>query len=289
MNWDQLRVLLAIHREGSLRGAADSLGVNHATVARALQGAESHLGTRLFDRSQKGLRPTQSGELILPHALEMEKQIIEVERRLTGLDAKPSGTVRVSIPPSFAQGLFMEFLADFTQAYSQIMIDVVATNRFSDLNRLEADVSVRFAESVEDDVVGRRLLTYVIAAFASPAYIEEHPDIAEKQGEGTHWIGWGSDDEWVAKSPLPKASVRHRLPEVFMQAEAAANGIGMAWIPAVLGDKRSDIFRVPNVEARPDRSIWILLHGDLRETARVRAFVDFFSAWTLKRRNQFVM
>jgi DNA-binding transcriptional LysR family regulator len=92
VTWDQMRFLLAIQRAGSLRGAAINLNVNHATVARALQGAEGALGTRLFDRSARGLNLIQPGELLLPHAEEMERRMLEVQRRLTGLD---------SVPPSF--------------------------------------------------------------------------------------------------------------------------------------------------------------------------------------------
>ncbi len=158
MDWDQMRVLLAIQREGSLRGAATQLNVNHATVARALRGAEEDLGTRLFDRSARGLSLTQPGEIILPHAEEIERQMLEVYRRLTGLDSDPSGTVRVSLPPSFGQTFLLPILADFTEEYPDIRIDVVATNKLSDLSRQEADVSIRAAYRIDDDLVGRRLV-----------------------------------------------------------------------------------------------------------------------------------
>ena len=287
MDWDQMRVLLAIHREGSLRGAATRLNVNHATVARALRGAEEALGTGLFDRSARGLSLTQPGEIILPHAEEIERQMLEVYRRLTGLDSDPSGTVRVSLPPSFGQTFLLPILADFTAAYPDIRIDVVATNKLSDLSRQEADVSIRAAYRIDDDLVGRRLVDYVLAAFATPEYIKARPRIVEAQGEGAHWIGWGSSDDWIAESPLPKAEARHSLPEVFMQMDAAAAGLGMAWVPAFLGDAHPALIRVPGVPTMPDRSIWVLLHGDLRRTARVRAFVDFLAEWISARRRTF--
>ncbi len=287
MDWDQMRILLAIHREGSLRGAAVRLNVNHATVARALRGAEESLGTRLFDRSARGLSLTQPGETLLPHAQEVERQMLEVRRKLTGLDSDPSGTVRVSLPPSFGQSFFVPILAAFTSEYPEIRIDVVATNRISDLSRQEADVSIRAAFRIDDDLVGRRLVDYVVAAFATPDYIKAHPDIAASQGAGAHWIGWGGSDDWIAQSPLHKATARHSLPEVFMQTEAAAAGLGIAWVPAFLADPHPGLIRVPGVPTAPDRSIWILLHGDLRRTARVRAFVDFVADWISARRHAF--
>ncbi|WP_299552349.1 LysR family transcriptional regulator [uncultured Tateyamaria sp.] len=287
MNWDHMRILLALHRAGSLRGAASALKVNHATVARALEGAEHSLGTRLFDRSARGLTLTQPGELLLPHAQEMERRMLEVQRRLTGLDSVPSGTVRVSLPPSFVHMFFVSVLAEFTVLYPDIRIEAVATNKISDLSRQEADVSIRVAKKIDDDLVGRRMVDYVNAAFATPDYIAAHPDLASSNGEGAHWIGWGANDTWIAQTPMPKAKPRHRLPEVFMQTEASAAGLGMAWVPAFLGDVHPDLVRVPGVPVGPGRSIWVLMHGDLRRTARVRAFVDFVTDWIAARRSMF--
>ncbi|MEM7709537.1 MAG: LysR family transcriptional regulator [Pseudomonadota bacterium] len=287
MDWDQMRILLAIHRAGSLRAAADALRVNHATVARALKGAEGSLGTRLFDRSARGLTATQPGELLLPHAEEMERRMLEVRRRLAGLDSQPSGTVRVSLPPSFGQGFFVPILAAFTDAFPDIRVEVVATNLISDLSRQEADVSIRAANHIADDLVGRRLVDYVNAAFATPAYVDAHSDLVATGGAGAHWIGWSAGDMWIADTPLPKATPRHSLPEVLMQTEAAAAGLGMAWVPAFLVDPDPRLIRIPGVPTGPGRGVWILLHGDLRRTARVRAFVDFVSNWITRRKAVF--
>lgn len=287
MDWDQLRILLAIHRAGSLRKAAEALNVNHATIARALKGAEDTLGTRLFDRSARGLRLTQPGEVLLPHAEEMERQVFEVQRRIGGMDSEPSGTVMVSLPLSFVQSFFVEILAEFNDVYPDIKIEVIATNRISDLKRQEADVSIRAAYKIDDDLIGRRLVDYVVAAFATPDYLAKFPDLAETGGRGAHWIGWGSDNTWIASSPLPQATARHSLPDIFMQTAAAQKGLGMAWVPAFLGDTVDGLIRVPGVPVEPSRSLWVLLHGDLRRTARVRAVVDFVADWVTKRKTVF--
>ena len=282
-----MRLLLAVHREGSMRGAAEKLKINHATVARAVKGAESSLGTRLFDRSARGLTLTQPGEMLIPHAEEIERQMHEIERRLTGLDDDPSGTVRVSMPPSFSQGFFVPIIAEFSRAYPDIEIEIVATNRYSDLTRREADVSIRAANHIDEDLVGRRLVDYVIAAFAAPDYIAAHSDLLETRGKGAHWIGWGEDDKWISETPLPLAEARHCLPEIYIQAEAAAAGLGMVWIPGFLGDTHRGLQRIPDIPTAPSRSIWILLHNDLRRTARVRALVDFVADWVTSRKAAF--
>ncbi|WP_415402018.1 LysR family transcriptional regulator [Tateyamaria sp. SN3-11] len=230
---------------------------------------------------------TEPGEILIPHAEEMERRVLEVQRRVAGLDSDPSGTVTVSLAPSFAQSFFVPMLSAFTARYPDIQIRVVATNRISDLARQEADVSLRAANQIDDDLVGRRLVDYVTAAFASPDYVAAHPDLMQTGGQGAHWIGWGDDHSWIASSPLPNAQPRHSMPEILMQAEAAAVGLGMAWVPAVLVDLHPGLMRVPGVPTGPGRGLWILLHGDLRRTARVRAFVDFASDWIIERRSLF--
>lgn len=288
LDWDQLRIFLAAARAGSLRGASEDLGVNHATVNRAVRRLEETLGTRVFDRSAGGLTLTQPGELLIPYSEEIERQTHKIERGLTGLDTTPSGTVRVSMPPSFAQGFFAPVLHGFSAEFPDIEIEVIPTNAISDLRRHEADVSIRAAFEVDDDVVGRRLTRYVVAAFASPAYLDGHPDLRVGDGDGAHWVGWGGKADWVKETPYPNATVRHALPEIQMQAEAAAAGLGMVWCPAFLLDPEPRLIRIPGAPIQASRSIWVLLHGDLRKTARVRAFVDFFSDYITERRAQFI-
>lgn len=232
---------------------------------------------------------TQPGETLLTHAQEIERQTKQIERKLFGLDANPSGTVRVSIPPSFTQSFLAPILASFAQAYPDIEIELISTNKVSNLARAEADVSIRVAYDVDDDLIGRRLVQYTICAFASPDYLAARPNLTIGDGAEASWIGFSANTDWVADSPFPNAPARHILPEIYPQMEAAAHGVGMIWIPAFLGDTDPRLVRVPGVEAELNRSIWILLHGDLRKTARVRAFVDHTTDFVLRNRARFAV
>lgn len=280
-------MFLAAHRAGSLRAASGQLNNGHATVRRAIERLEASLQTRVFDRSGLGLRLTSAGELLLAHAEQIEQQTMELERQLYGQDNVPSGRIKVSIPPSFAGAFFAPILAGFAKEFTEIQVDVIATNEISDLERHEADISIRAARSVDDDVVGRRLVDYKAAAFASPEYLAQTGLPKEGDGSNVVWLGWGDDGTWIPQTPFPNAEQRHSLFEVFMQIEAAANGLGMIWIPAFLGDADDRIIRVPATQAEKDRSLWLLLHSDLRDTARVRAFVDYFAAYVLSHRERF--
>lgn len=286
-DWDTLRIFLACSRTGSLRAAAEELRVNHATVRRALGALEERLGTRLFDRSVGGIVLTQPGETLHAHAEEMEQHTADIERKLAGIDSSPSGLVRVSIPTSLAHSFLAPILAGFSEKHPDIEIEVIATNQISNLGRYEADVSIRVAFEVEDDVVGRRAVRYVDCAYATPEYMDQHPDLTVGDGIGAHWIGWTKNKAWIKTSDFPNATQRHYLPEVFMQMEAAAQGLGMVLVPCFLADRDTRLVRVPGAVPKPNRSIWILLHGDLRRTARVRAFVDHAANYIDENRNLF--
>lgn len=287
LDWDHVRTFLAAVRCGSFRQAAEKLGVNHGTVHRAISALETSLGTRVFDRTTSGLQLTQSGEALIEPAEEMETQANTITRKLSGLDLEPAGTVRLSLPPALSHGLLSDMLFEFSEQFPEISVRTISTNRVSDLQRLETDISLRVARNVDEDVLGRKLLTFVQAVYAAPGYLRKHGDLLATGGKGAHWIAWSELQDWVADSPFPNATVRHVLPEVSMQIEAAAKQLGLIKIPAFTGDADPRLVRVPDVPLQPGYPVWLLYHRDLRRVARVRAFVDFAIAYFSKNERQF--
>ena len=154
------------------------------------------------------------------------------------------------------------------------------TNRLSDLARSESDVSIRVGYSVDDDVVGRRIITYSKAIYASRDYLKAHWEARREDGEGLVWIGWGDAGavpDWVRASPFPKADIRHTAREGTLVARLVGEGMGMSYLPCFSQHFDERLVQVPGTEAAPDRSVWLLLHPDLRHTTRVRLLVDHLS------------
>ena len=98
MNWDDLKVLLALSRAGSTRKAAATLGVSNTTVMRRLESLEEQVGGRLFDRTPDGFRVTPLADQLLPTASEVEEILTEAQRQVTGKDADLSGRIKLSLP-----------------------------------------------------------------------------------------------------------------------------------------------------------------------------------------------
>lgn len=292
IDWDDLKYFLAIARTGTLRGAAESINANHATVSRRLSSLEEGIDARLFDRAQSGLVLTQLGEELLPHALRVEEEILAASRTIIGRDAEPSGPIYFSMPPFLALSFVTDDLTEFSNTYHDIDLHIDVTNTILDLSRREADVTLRIAKDVLDDVVGRRLTGYAKTTYCSREYASK---ISDNQGEGLIWIGWNEPEgkttaQWVKDSAYPLAKLRHRVFEGVPQTTLAASGMGLTVLPCFIGDSHPELVRAPFSEPYMDtRSIWLLLHRDLRNTARVRLLVDFLAQKIRGRKEQILV
>ena len=253
LNWDDLKYFLAVARTGTLRGGADNIQVNHTTLTRRLSVMEERVGSRLFDRSKSGMALTQLGEDLLPHAERVEAEMTAASRIIVGRDAQPSGTVYVTLPHGLAMTSLMDDFAAFAELYPDITLNMNFTNDVRDLMRREADVSLRVADEVTDDVVGRKLVQMSQAAYCTRDYAER---ISDNGGEGLHLIGWHEPEEvttakWVKDSYYPKATLKHRVSELVPLITLAASGLGMAYLACNLGDRssRSDPRPFPKTDA----------------------------------------
>ena len=185
------------------------------------------------------------------------------------------------------KGFLAADLHAFSARFPGIALDIELTDRFSDLARLEADVSIRMADDVAGEAIGRRLGQYAKTIYAAPDVAKRLDPSSGIGDEGPDWLGWpGADggNAWSRATPCPRLNVRHNLPSHALQMEAAKAGMGLAMLPCFLGDREPGLVRVPGATPIPDRSIWLLLRAGLRTTARVRAFVDFTAAAILDRR-----
>ena len=279
MNWDDIRLFLALARHGSARAAGEILGVSHTTVARRAEQLESDLGTRLFDRDVRGYRLTGAGETLLGQAERAEEALITAQRQLQGRDTQLSGEIRLTAPDIIATHLIMKDLVTFTRQYPDIDLQVLMSYDVFDLTRREADVAIRVigeGRLPPEDLVGRKLVTIASGYYASLKYLEKHDP--KKKDSGARWIGWGEEErypDWVKQSPFPDIPARGKLNNAALQAEAAKQGMGLATLPCFVGDCTEGLCRIPNTEPYDNYDVWLLTHPDLRDAARLRSFRKF--------------
>lgn len=286
MDWDDLKYFLAVARKGSIRGAAVALGVNHSTVSRRIDACERKLGVRLFERLPSGYLMTPAGEDMMESARRMEEEAAAIDRRVAGRDKRLSGPLRVTMPDAIAQKLLMPDMAAFSDNHPEIELELMISYAFADLNKREADVAIRVTNDPPGHLVGRRIVKYAKAIYASHDYLARHDPTGDPAS--LSWIGWDCtvpDPQWVRESAYPRAQVRNRAHHVMVQVEAAKAGMGLAMLPCFVGDTEPELRRLPAAEPVPDREIWLLTHEDLRNTARVRRFLDCMAEALLARRD----
>jgi DNA-binding transcriptional LysR family regulator len=132
MNWDDLRVVLAVFREGTLSGAARRLGVTHSTVFRRLGAIEERMAARLFERFRDGYVPTPAGETAAEAAARLEDEVLTLERRLSGQDLRPSGTVRITTTDSLG-AILMRHLPAMRAVHPEIQFEIAISNAMANL------------------------------------------------------------------------------------------------------------------------------------------------------------
>ena len=282
-DWNELRLVLAVHRTGSLTAAAEMLRVDHSTAFRRLKALESRLGVRLFERLAGGAyQPTEAGLRMAAAAERMEDEVLAMDRDITGRDRRLSGRLRVTSSETLAFSRLTRHLATLRQAHPGIVVELTVDNRVLNLSRREADIALRPVRPKEGDLWGRRLANVAWAFYASPDYLDANGgalariDEIERHG----LIGWeyaASDiqaAQWLSQTSAPEAFV-YRTNSLVNQLVAARAGIGLALLPCYLGDAQAGVVRaLPAPVPELVGELWIVAHADLKGTARVRAFFD---------------
>jgi len=276
-NWQDLRLFLAVTRGGSGSAGARQLGIDQSTVSRRLNQFEKKLGARLFNRSTTGYALTAAGQKMYDTALRIELEITELDRTLAGQEQILSGTVRVTTADTLSNHLLLPIAQSFLERYPGINLTIQTSYDVVSLNNMEADVAIRITDEPQESLVGRKLATAAFSTYASAEYIKTHRDYPEKM----LWMNWddGSPEPNWPKlaASIPEHQCRLRMDTVPALLEAARQHIGATILPCFMGDAAHELERVPPGHIISQRDIWLLVHRDLRYTARIRAFLDHLS------------
>ncbi|NID14638.1 LysR family transcriptional regulator [Luteibacter yeojuensis] len=275
MEWSDLRVFLAIAREGTLGAAARKLGQTQPTMGRRLQALEQAVGHTLFQRTKAGFVLNEEGIVVLGHAERMEEEVLAFQRQLTGQEQQLDGLLRLTASDWFAECVLTPVLADFAKQYPRVVIELLTDSRFYSLSRREADLAFRITAFDEPDVVSRKLLRMPYGVYAA----KDHPVPQAGDGAGRGLItmdtafGGMPDVAWLQRM-LPNAHVAFRTNARAIQAQMCARGIGIAVLPRPLGDATDGLQIIDLGETPPARETWVGYHRDMRRLTRLRALLD---------------
>jgi DNA-binding transcriptional LysR family regulator len=279
LSWDDLRVIKAIGKSGSLALAATALGINTSTVSRRLDQVEQTLGVALFDRRRTGYRPTAPGLELIALAERIELDVVGVTRRVAKQDESKAGELRVTTSDALMLDFLTPIIAKFRASNPSVTVDIIVGNCLLNLARGEADVAFRAVTGVPpENLFGRKVATIAWAAYGRKLDSDGSPpsvDIYQRQ-----WLSYGKSLSGLkayrfVEERVPSERIIVRCDSVAGMATAIAAGVGIGFLPCMHGDTIADIVRIGPIEPGISDELWILTHPDIRKSGRVSAFMTY--------------
>jgi DNA-binding transcriptional LysR family regulator len=284
LDWDDVRVLLALFRKRTLRGAAAVLRVNASTVGRRLEALETALATRLFDRTQDGLSPTAAAEQLLAHAERVEHSALSLISAAEGFEREPEGVVRITAPPGVADHFVAPGLVRLLARYPRLRVELDASIAYSDLTRREADIALRTSRPESGDLLARKLAEPRDVLLGSQAYVRELGTLTAFSQ--ARFVTWGHDlahlpsTRWLVEH-VPASAIVLRSSSINALLGAAESGLGLMLLSGAYTQVRPlvraslSVKLQKQVERVPPLQLWLVGHRALRDVPRVAAVWDF--------------
>lgn len=283
LDWDDVRLFLALCRVRTVGAAAKRLGVDASTVSRRLAALEHALGTTLFDRGRGGVAATKAAEDLLPVAEEIEDAVLRFGRAADGLERDVSGLVRITCPPDVADVIVVPLLHALLARHPGLRVAIEPGEAVLDLARREADLALRVVRPTRGDLVVTRLTAARWVLAASPQHARTIG--AVRAWADLRWISWGDRLQHVGAARWLQAHARGHEPvlrsdSLAVQISAVRSGLGVALLPEP-SVTHYDLARVriaaelrADVERWPADELFLVTHRALREVPRVRAVWD---------------
>ena len=272
VDWEDVRVFLALGRHGSLSAAARALSVTHATISRRIQSLEDSVGEKLVERRPEGYVLTPAASARVP-AGDMEAAALTFGRN--GADGAPKGLVRINASPALALGFLIARLAELPTLHPGLDIDLATDMRSISLDRHQADIAVRLGAPKDGDVIAKPLGLMASGFYGTAA-------VRDAVGGGAEPVFVGFDEEnadvpdaaWLVRH-FPRSRVAFRAGHQMAQATAARAGAGLVLLPHYIGRRMPDLQPFDLGRVPEPREIWMLIRRQDRRDVPIRTVAEF--------------
>lgn len=279
LQWDDLRLILAVAQGGSFAAAAGKLGVSTPTVFRNAKAIEQRLGTLVFRRDNTGVTLTAAGREAAGLAARLADDIASLETRIGNADTEASGTIRLATVDTLVAGPLMPVLAEFRTVFPRIVLDVCSGVGMANLRQREADAALRAGGEPDDELVGRRLCKIAVGVY----HARNSQKIAQTAIGDHDWVvpdrelAHLASFTWLKQHGLVDRAVM-RANSLFTLGAAVASGVGLGILPCYLADSDPRLYRIGAPIDALASDLWFLTHAELRHTARMRALSDHLAS-----------
>ncbi|MDP9590506.1 UNVERIFIED_ORG: DNA-binding transcriptional LysR family regulator [Shinella zoogloeoides] len=280
MNWDDVRMFLAVARTGQILAASRRLGVNHATLSRRVSALEEALKTRLLIRRTNGCDLTAEGETFLRAAERMETEMLAAQASIGRIDTAVAGTVRVGAPDGFGVSFLAPRLGKLTARHPELKIQLVPVPRSFSLSQREADIAITLERPEQGRLVSSKLTDYTLGLYASRDYLAENgtPETVDEL-KAHRRVGYVEDLIFTASLNFTGEIMRSwdagfEISSATGQTEAVRSGAGIGILHDYIARQHDELVRVlPANTIR--RAYWTTWHESARDLARVRTVAEF--------------
>ena len=276
MDWDNVKVFLAVARAGQFVAGARRLHLDHATASRRVAALEAALGAKLFDRRTTGARLTSAGERFLVAAEQMESAFLHAQAEVSDIDVELAGDVRIGAPDGFSTYYLAGALRDFVEKNPGVRVQLAPVPQLTPLARREVDIVVGLDKPEAGRFVARKLTDYTLGIYASAAYLNDRAVPADVDELSRHRL-IGYVEEYAFSTALDYvrelyggAPTNFECASAVTQLEALRAGVGLGVVHDFIARRFEDLVRVLP-ERRATRAYWIVTHQDTRGLGRVRA------------------
>lgn len=283
LDWDQIRLFLAVFRSRSLAGAAARLGLDTSTISRRLDRLETDLGASLFDRTRDGTHPTEIAEQLVARAEEIERAVHDFSSTSAQVETRVEGVVRLTTPPGLADTFVAPHLYELHQRHPALVVELDVSVSYADLSRREADIALRTHRPTHGDLIATKVISTRDAPMTSPDYARSLGRI--KRIEDARWVDWDTnlahlpEAKWL-RDHGPAVRPVLRTSHFGSQLVAARSGLGVVVLP--LPYTMTGLVPIAHSkalsaawEALPTSSLWLVGHRALRNVPRVSAVWEF--------------
>jgi DNA-binding transcriptional LysR family regulator len=282
-NWELVRSFLAALDSGSLLGASRSLKASQPTIGRHIAELESQLGVVLFERTGRGLLPTETALRLAASARAMETGAHELARGVAGAQDAGQGLVRITASQPVACVLLPPVLAQMRRELPHIQVELVSSNEVTNLLRREADIALRMVQPAQNTLVARRIGKVTLGAYAHKAYLRAHGTPRTLQDLPSHTLLGNDRGQDILAGlaaigvTLRKEDFAFRTDDLVAYFGAVRAGMGIGFIADY--QARTDAQLVPLLQEVkvPPIPMWLAVHREIRTSKRIRAVYDFLA------------
>jgi DNA-binding transcriptional LysR family regulator len=280
-NWDEVRTAYQVARAGTVSGAAEVLGVHHATVIRHIDSIEARLGVKLFQRHARGYTPTEAGADLLMVAQATDDQFSQLVGRLKGQGDDVSGELVVTSLASLAP-FMAPVLVKFQQMHPGLIVRYLTGDRLFRLEYGEAHVAVRAgAVPNQPDNVVQPFVQQRTGLYAHKDYVKRYGlPAGPEEFAKHHFVGHDNVNarapflKWLTDT-VPSEAIRFRAIDPGTMEQAILAGAGIGFVPECLVQQHPELVQV--MDPLPDWTArsWLVTHVDLHRTNKVQSFLKY--------------